>query len=319
MCSATEQSRSREIPRVNKARRRTILRHTTTGDNTMSKLHAALALGALLCLARAQPAQSAPQQGLAEHIRAVTAAVDGAFIRANARRRRDWPSYGLDYAETRFSKLEPDQRRQRQGARPGLVLQPRIHARRRGDAAGGRRHHVRHAPRGASCTRSTCAPASGSGRYDPEGPRESRATRAAATWSTAASRCYKGKVFVGAYDGRLIALDAATGQLVWEKDTIIDRSQLLHHHRRAARLQGQGDHRQRRRRVRRARLHHRLRRRDRRAEVALVHGAGRSVQALRGRVDGEGRQDLGPERQVLGGRRRRHRLGHAWPSIPTST
>ena len=33
---------------------------------------------------------------------------------------------------------------------------------------------------------------------------------------------YKGKVFVGAYDGRLIALDAATGKMVWEKDTLID-------------------------------------------------------------------------------------------------
>ena len=33
---------------------------------------------------------------------------------------------------------------------------------------------------------------------------------------------HKGKVFVGAYDGRLIALDAASGKKVWEKDTIID-------------------------------------------------------------------------------------------------
>jgi quinohemoprotein ethanol dehydrogenase len=35
---------------------------------------------------------------------------------------------------------------------------------------------------------------------------------------------YKGRVFVGAYDGRLIALDAATGKVAWEKDTIVDRS-----------------------------------------------------------------------------------------------
>ena len=31
---------------------------------------------------------------------------------------------------------------------------------------------------------------------------------------------WKGKVFVGAYDGRLIALDAVTGKVVWEKDTV---------------------------------------------------------------------------------------------------
>jgi quinohemoprotein ethanol dehydrogenase len=35
---------------------------------------------------------------------------------------------------------------------------------------------------------------------------------------------YKGKVFVGAYDGRLIAIDAVTGQKVWEKDTLIDHA-----------------------------------------------------------------------------------------------
>jgi quinohemoprotein ethanol dehydrogenase len=33
---------------------------------------------------------------------------------------------------------------------------------------------------------------------------------------------YKGKVFVAAYDGRLIALDAATGSKIWEKDTLTD-------------------------------------------------------------------------------------------------
>ena len=30
-------------------------------------------------------------------------------------------------------------------------------------------------------------------------------------------------MFVGAYDGRLIALDAATGKVVWERDTLIDK------------------------------------------------------------------------------------------------
>ncbi len=35
---------------------------------------------------------------------------------------------------------------------------------------------------------------------------------------------YKGKVFVGAYDGRLVAIDAVTGKKVWEKDTVIDHS-----------------------------------------------------------------------------------------------
>ena len=41
----------------------------------------------------------------ADRIRAATSKVDDAVIRANARTSRDWPSHGLDYAETRFSRL----------------------------------------------------------------------------------------------------------------------------------------------------------------------------------------------------------------------
>src|SRR4029079_15745286 len=44
-------------------------------------------------------------KGSAEHIRAVTGKIDGRAVQANARTSRDWPSYGLDYAETRFSRL----------------------------------------------------------------------------------------------------------------------------------------------------------------------------------------------------------------------
>ena len=36
-------------------------------------------------------------------------------------------------------------------------------------------------------------------------------------------RADKGKVFVATFDGRLVALDAATGRRLWEKDTIVDR------------------------------------------------------------------------------------------------
>lgn len=35
---------------------------------------------------------------------------------------------------------------------------------------------------------------------------------------------YKGKVYFGSLDGRLIALDAATGELIWEVDTLLDRN-----------------------------------------------------------------------------------------------
>ena len=60
---------------------------------------AALSIG----LASAQATDAV--KGSEAHIRAVTGKVDGAMIHANAATTRDWPSYGLDYAETRFSRL----------------------------------------------------------------------------------------------------------------------------------------------------------------------------------------------------------------------
>src|SRR5262249_14369337 len=40
-----------------------------------------------------------------ERIKAATAGVDGTSIQANLATSKDWPTIGLDYAETRFSKL----------------------------------------------------------------------------------------------------------------------------------------------------------------------------------------------------------------------
>lgn len=58
-------------------------------------------------------------------------------------------------------------------------------------------------------------------KYDPEVSRDKGrdgccdvANRGVAVW--------KGKVYVGAYDGRLIALDAKSGEVVWEVDTVLD-------------------------------------------------------------------------------------------------
>lgn len=58
-------------------------------------------------------------------------------------------------------------------------------------------------------------------KYDPEVPRDKdrdgccdAANRGVAVWN--------GKVYVGAYDGRLIALDATTGKKVWSVDTVLN-------------------------------------------------------------------------------------------------
>src|SRR5678815_1064629 len=62
-----------------------------------------LAVATMISTAQTQSADVAKVSP--EHIRSVTGKVDGDAIRANARTTRDWLSYGLDYAETRFSRL----------------------------------------------------------------------------------------------------------------------------------------------------------------------------------------------------------------------
>jgi quinohemoprotein ethanol dehydrogenase len=47
----------------------------------------------------------AQTKGSPEHIKATIGAIDSAAITANTATSKDWPTYGLDYAETRFSKL----------------------------------------------------------------------------------------------------------------------------------------------------------------------------------------------------------------------
>jgi glucose dehydrogenase len=54
---------------------------------------------------------------------------------------------------------------------------------------------------------------------------------------------WDGRLYLGTLDGRLIALDAATGKPVWEIMTV-ERGGPLHDYRSAARRERQGDHRQ---------------------------------------------------------------------------
>jgi len=63
-------------------------------------------LAASMLLAATQTSMAEPAQASAARIAAATRKVDGNFIRANEAKTNDWPSYGLDYAETRFSKLD---------------------------------------------------------------------------------------------------------------------------------------------------------------------------------------------------------------------
>ena len=179
-----------------------------------------IALAALLAGACAGTAGA---QGLTpERIRAATGAVDQQSIIANAATGRDWPSYGLNYSENRFSPL----RAVNDGSvgRLGLAWTYDLGSRRGVQATplvvGG----VMYVTGSWSIVHAVDAK---TGQplwtFDPQVPRE-HGERGCCDVVNRGVAVYQGKVYVASYDGRLFALDAATGQKLWERDTIIDRS-----------------------------------------------------------------------------------------------
>lgn len=162
-----------------------------------------------------------PAKGSPEHVRAVTARVDGAAIRSNARATPDWPTHGLDYAETRHSKLAQIDTGNVKNL--GLVWSYNLESTRGVEATPLVVDGIMYVTASWSVVHAVDVR---SGQrlwsYDPKVDRSigykgccDVVNRGVALW--------QGKVFVAAYDGRLIALDAATGQVAWERDTIIDR------------------------------------------------------------------------------------------------
>src|SRR5690606_7923043 len=151
-----------------------------------------------------------------------THAVDDAAIIENARESRNWPSYGLDYAETRFSRLR--QIDTSNVKRLGLVWAYDLASTRGVEATPLVVDGIMYVSASWSIVHAIDAR---TGKrlwtYDPKVPREA-GYRGCCDVVNRGVALYRGKVYVGAYDGRLIALDAATGDVVWEKDTIADHS-----------------------------------------------------------------------------------------------
>lgn len=184
------------------------------------KNHRALALGAALCLAAAGAAAQQGSKGSPEHIKAATGKVDGAFIRANTAKTSDWPSYGLDYAETRFSKL--DQINAGNVKDLGLAWSYNLESTRGVEATPLVVDGIMYVTASWSVVHAIDVR---TGKklwtFDPKVDK-SKGFKGCCDVVNRGVALYQGKVYVGAYDGRLIALDAATGQVVWEKDTIGD-------------------------------------------------------------------------------------------------
>src|SRR6059058_6346524 len=160
----------------------------------------------------------AQTKGSPEHIKAVTSAVDSASIKANTATSKDWPTIGLDYAETRFSKL--NQINTDNVKNLGLMWSYSLDSSRGVEATPVVVDGIMYQTASWSVVHAIDAR---TGKkiwtFDPGVDRE-KGYKGCCDVVNRGVAVYKGKVFVGAYDGRLIALDAATGKTVWEKDTL---------------------------------------------------------------------------------------------------
>src|SRR5712664_3907968 len=195
----------------------------TTGFHRPGRLaHAAATIGFGLAISCSGAVAQNAAKGSPDHIKAVTSAVDSASIKANTATSKDWPTYGLDYAETRFSKL--NQITTDNVKNLGLMWTYSLESIRGVEATplvvDGNMYvtaswSVVHAVDARTGKRIWS--------FDPGVDRE-KGYKGCCDVVNRGVALYKGKVFVGAYDGRLIALDAVTGNKVWEKDTITDRS-----------------------------------------------------------------------------------------------
>ena len=163
-----------------------------------------------------------PAKGSEQHIKAVTAAIDTAAIKANAATTRDWLNYGLDYGDTRFSKL--NQINTENVKNLGPVWTYNLKSIRGVEATPIVVDGIMYVSASWSVVHAIDAR---TGKklwsYDP-GVDRARGYRGCCDVVNRGVALYKGKVFVGAFDGRLIALDAATGKKIWEADTVADHS-----------------------------------------------------------------------------------------------
>jgi quinohemoprotein ethanol dehydrogenase len=120
----------------------------------------AWAFGLAILFAPAAMAQTHDE--LVTRIKPATSSVDGTMIKDNTATSKDWPTTGLDYAETRFSKLK--QINSDNVKNLGLVWSYSLGSSRGVEATPVVVDGICTRPRlGVSCTPSTCAPETRSG------------------------------------------------------------------------------------------------------------------------------------------------------------
>ena len=160
----------------------------------------------------------------AAHIHAQSVSIDDvdtAAIIANAVETKDWPTYGLDYEETRYSKL--DQINTSNVGDLGLAWSYDLQSVRGVEATPVVVDGVMYVSASWSIVHALDAV---TGEllwvYDPEVPKE-YAHKGCCDVVNRGVAVYEGKVFVATYDGYMVALDAATGEVSWRVDTIENR------------------------------------------------------------------------------------------------
>src|SRR5215813_12064873 len=174
--------------------------------------HAVVLLAALLAAA---PAGAEEAKATPEHIKAVTGKIDGAAIKANMATSKDWPTIGADYAETRYSKLNLINESNVKDL--GLVWTYNLESTRGVESTPLVVDGIMYVTASWSVVHALDAR---TGKrlwsFDPKVPR-SFGEKACCDVVNRGVALYKGRVYVGAFDGRLIALDAVSGEKVWEK------------------------------------------------------------------------------------------------------
>lgn len=175
-------------------------------------LSAGLAAGFMATAASAAPPS-------ATSIQKATKAINTASIAANAATTKNWPAYGLEYSSERFSKL--DKINAGNVDKLGLAWTFDL---------GSTHHGVESTPIVVDGVMYVTAPwnivyalDARTGKqiwsYDPKVPRES-AVKACCDVVNRGVAVYQGRVYEGTLDGRLIALDAATGKLDWSVNAL---------------------------------------------------------------------------------------------------
>ncbi len=183
---------------------------------------AAVAIGVGLAISGGVAVAQKMDKGSPAHIKAATSAVDANFIKANTPTSKDWPTIGLDYAETRFSKLNQIDAGNVKNL--GLKWTYNLESVRGVEATPLVVDGIMYVSASWSVVHAIDAR---TGKriwtYDPGVNREI-GYKGCCDVVNRGVALYKGKIYVGAYDGRLVAIDAVTGKKLWEKDTLIDHS-----------------------------------------------------------------------------------------------